>query len=127
MKFIVYDGLIPEAQWNNYVGNGDYLSVFSSYSSAGYGAKQIIKGQLLNFAPVNATYTTMLIRFCVETQTFIVADEALQNINMVEKTRINKDTKYKFGISFNYPGDDYSCLFWDVTTYTDQTLVDKFV
>ena len=46
---------------------------------------------------------------------------------MVEKTRINKDTKYKFGISFSSLSDDYSCLIGDVTTYTDQTLVDKFV
>ena len=46
---------------------------------------------------------------------------------MVEKTKINKDTKYKFGISFESLSDDYSCLIGDVTTYTDQTLVDKFV
>ena len=111
-------GLIPEDQINSTHVGSDGKSSFASDPT--YGPKQIIKGQLLNCAALNRTLTTILFRFCIKTQTFLQSDQTLQNINMLDKNRINPNTKYRFGIFFNSNfGSDYNCVFSDVMTSMD--------
>jgi len=111
-------GLIPENQINGwyYINNRHH----AFWSDPGYGPTQIIKGQLLNSAPLNTTLTTILFRFCIQTQTFLLSDPTLKNISMLDKDKINPNTKYRFGICyFSNIGNDYSCLFSDVMTSID--------
>ena len=113
-------GLIPEDQINGgYFGNdGDGGHAF--WSCPGYGPTQIIKGQLLNSDTLNTTLTTLLFKFCIQTQTFLQSDQTLQNINKVDKSKINPNTKYRFGICYYYSdASDYSCVFSDVMTSMD--------
>ena len=112
-------GLIPEDQINGYYFGGDD-GHHCFRSDPGYGPTQIIKGQLLNSAALNTTLTTILFKFCIQTQTFLQSDQTLQNINKVDKSKINPNTKYRFGICYYYSdASDYSCVFSDVMTSMD--------
>jgi len=119
-------GLISEDQINSYyIGYHDSHNSF--WSSPSNGPTEIIKGQLLNSVALNSTVTTILFRFCIATQTFLLADPTLQNISRIDKDKINPNTKYRFGIFYNRNfGNDYSCLFSDVMTSVDQASVEKF-
>jgi len=110
-------GLIPEDKINENCFGGSHNAF---YSDPKYGPRQIIKGQLLNSAALNTTLTTILVRFCIQTQTFLQSDTTLQNISILDKNIINPNIKYRFGIYYrNYVGNDYSCLFSDVMTSFD--------
>ena len=91
-------GLIPEDQINdNYFGNSDHHCF---YSYPGLGPTEIIKGQLLNSDALKTTLTTILFKFCIERQSFLQSDQSLQNISKLDKTKINPNTKYRFGIQY---------------------------
>jgi len=111
-------GLIPEDQINSsgYFGNG----YNSFYSYQGYGPKEIIKGELLNSDALKSTLTTVLFKFCIKTQTFLQSDPTLQNINKLDKAKINPNTRYRFGIAYLSSLDSgYSCVFSDVKSCAD--------
>jgi len=48
----------------------------------------------------------------------MVADPTLQNISMLDKDKINPNTKYRFAIRFD-GGDGYSFLFSNVMSSFD--------
>jgi len=111
-------GLIPEDQINGTYFGTDGHHAF--WSNPGYGPTQIIKGQLLNSAALNTTLTTILFKFCIQRQSFLQSDQTLQNISKLDKTKINPNTKYRFGICYyNSNVRDYSCVFSDVMTSVD--------
>jgi len=110
-------GLIPEDQINStYIGSDGHSSFCSI---PGYGPTQIIKGQLLNSAALNTTLTTILFKFCIKTQTFLQSDQTFQNINMVDKDRINPNTKYRFGLCLINTGYDFRCVFSNMMSSGD--------
>ena len=111
-------GFIPEDQINGGYFGGDGHQCFWSYP--GHGPTEIIKGQLLNSDALKSTLTTILFKFCIQTQSFLQSDQTLQNISKLDKTKINPNTKYRFGICY-YSSNvrDYSCVFSDVMTSVD--------
>ena len=80
----------------------------------------------MNSAPVNSDLRVVHMRFCIGTQSFFIADQTHTNINKSRPKHFNKDTKYRFGVYFCNPGDDYSCCISDVRVYSDQRIVDSF-
>jgi len=68
----------------------------------------------LNSEPVNSVLRVVHIRFCIATQSFFIADQMHNNINKSRPKFFNKDAKYRFGVFFSNPGDDYSCCISDV-------------
>jgi len=53
-------------------------------------------------------------------------DEAHKNVNQAKKDGIDSTQKYRFGIRFYSPGDDYKCFFSELNASSDLTNADKF-
>ena len=86
----------------------------------------MVKGELLNSGGVGSVLTVVHMRFCIGTQSFFFADQTHTNINKSRPNYFNKDGRYRFGVYFENPGDDYWCCISDVRVYSDQRLVDQF-
>lgn len=93
------------------------------WSSKGYGGDEVIKGKPL--CNIREEYTTLLFKFCIDTQQFYYADKLLNNINKVNSNFIDKNAKYRFGISFREPGDDRSVSLVEINEMKAENLWNK--
>ena len=118
-------GFIEEADIHTkYVGENN--SINTIYFHNGTGASTIIRGSQLSASPLKETLTSIRFRFCIQSQELFIFDESKTNIVKADPTQIKITGKYKFGVFFNCPGDDYSVTVCNVKAFKNREGIDRF-
>ena len=97
---------------------------FDSYP--GEGAINAIRGEALNSSKLNAKLTVIKFRFCIETKQIFMFDESKNNIIQGDANSLKLDGRYRFGVFFNTPGDNYGVTVSNFKSSKDRTGIDKF-
>ena len=120
-------GLIQEQHiHSSYLGNNnDSNAIFMSYS--GYSsANTQIRGVKFHSSPLCSTLSSIRFRFCISAQKLYIFDESRQNIVKANPSQIYTTAKYRFGVMFSTPGDNYSVTMCNVRVFKDVTGIDNF-